>query len=252
MYNVAACVVVTTPDPDAPDIVYGRMRWNTPLSEGHAGHLLDHLDEAPGQEVLDLGCGWGELLLRAMARAPQGHGTGVDNAAWAVERGRRSAAARSLTGRVDFVVADVSAWANPADRVISIGAAHAWSGPIEALQGLLPIVRPGGRLVFGDGCWDSPPTPAATALFGESVSRLDALIDAAIGVGWRVLDVSTADQREWDEFESSWRAGRERWLQSYPRDDRSDEVRRRLDSRLREYITVYRGVLGFAYLVLAR
>lgn len=41
------------------------------------------------------------------------------------------------------------------------------------------------------------------------------------------------------------------WLQSYPHDPRAPEVRALLDDRLHEYVTVYRRVLGFAYLVLA-
>jgi hypothetical protein len=40
-------------------------------------------------------------------------------------------------------------------------------------------------------------------------------------------------------------------LQSYPLGGGFDEVRAKLDNRLREYVTAYRSVLGFAYLVLA-
>jgi ubiquinone/menaquinone biosynthesis C-methylase UbiE len=226
------------------------MLWNTPLSEEHAGQLLDRLDGAPERDVLDLGCGWGELLMRAVVRAPRAHGTGVDHADWAVERGRESAADRGLSARVTFVPADSSTWTDPSDRVLCIGASHAWGGTAPALQRLRSVVRPGGRLVFGDGFWAEPPSPAATALFGEDVPGLGALVDEAIQAGWRVLDLSTADQREWDDFESNWRSGREQWLQSYPHDPRGREVRAKLDARLREYVTVYRGALGFAYLVL--
>ncbi|MGO9488464.1 MAG: hypothetical protein ACLQBB_05490 [Solirubrobacteraceae bacterium] len=64
--------------------------------------------------------------------------------------------------------------------------------------------------------------------------------------------MSTADRREWDEFESTWRAGREEWLLANPDNDRAEAERAELDARLDEYVTVYRGVLGFCYLVLAR
>ena len=227
------------------------MRWNTPLSEDHCSLLLDRLDEACGRDVLDLGCGWGELLLRAVARVPEAHGTGVDTADWALERGRRSAAERELSHRVTFVVAEAAAWDEPSDRLVCIGASHAWRGGGKALQNLRPLVRAGGRLIYGDGWWQKPPTPTATALFGEDVLSLHGLVDEAIQAGWRVLHLSTADEREWDDFESTWRAGRECWLQTYRLSRRSDEVRARLDDRLRDYMTVYRGVLGFAYLVLA-
>ena len=55
------------PGPD--EALYARMRWNMPLSAEHADLLLDRLDLRPGQRIADLGCGWGELLLLAVARA---------------------------------------------------------------------------------------------------------------------------------------------------------------------------------------
>jgi hypothetical protein len=67
-----------------------------------------------------------------------------------------------------------------------------------------------------------------------------------------VQHLSTADQREWDDFESGHRAGSREWLLANPDDPRADEVRAREEAREREYLTAYRGVLGLAYLVLAR
>jgi trans-aconitate methyltransferase len=55
---------------------YAAMRWNTPLSESHAEELLDHLDLPEATSVVDLGCGWGELLLRAAARASTAKASG--------------------------------------------------------------------------------------------------------------------------------------------------------------------------------
>jgi hypothetical protein len=37
-----------------------------------------------------------------------------------------------------------------------------------------------------------------------------------------------------------------------PEDPRAAQVKQQHDDREREYLTAYRGVLGFAYLVLAR
>jgi hypothetical protein len=88
-------------------------------------------------------------------------------------------------------------------------------------------------------------------MFGESVLGLTDLVNVAIQAGWHVLHLSTADQREWDDFEATWRAGREEWLVAHPDDPRAAEVRTYLDSRLREYVNIYRGILSFAYLVLS-
>jgi hypothetical protein len=51
--------------------------------------------------------------------------------------------------------------------------------------------------------------------------------------------------------ESTFRAGRQEWLLAHGGDPRAQEVRDWLDTRERQYVEVYRGILGFAYLVLA-
>jgi cyclopropane fatty-acyl-phospholipid synthase-like methyltransferase len=228
------------------------MRWNTPLSEDHASLLLNRLAVAPGDDVVDLGCGWGELLMRAIVQCPQTKATGVDNAEGALGRGRALADERDVADRITFVAQDASTWTTPADRILCIGAAHAWGGSSAALQRLHGLVRPGGRLLFGDGCWERPPTATAATLFGDSLLTLAGLVDEAIGAGWHLLHLSTADQQEWDDFESTWKAGRESWLLTNPNDPRAAEVRTKLTHQWQEYLGVYRGVLGFAYLVLGR
>jgi hypothetical protein len=87
-------------------------------------------------------------------------------------------------------------------------------------------------------------------MFGNEVLNLDDLMEQAIGAGWRVLHLSTADQREWDDFESTWREGRQEWLLSHPDIERASLVRHKVDAQLRDYVGIYRGELGFAYLVL--
>jgi len=243
--------VTEVPDPESAELVYGRMRWNTPLSEDHADLLLAHMNITQGDHILDLGCGWGELLLRAVAGISETNGTGVDHDTWALERGRDLARQRGLSERAVFLEMDISMWRGSTPRVLCIGASHGWGGSAKALQALRRAVSPGGRLLFGDGCWEHPPRrPGAAAMFGNEVLNLDDLIEQAIGAGWRVLHLSTADQREWDDFESTWREGRQEWLLSHPDIERASLVRHKVDAQLRDYVGIYRGELGFAYLVL--
>jgi hypothetical protein len=114
------------------------------------------------------------------------------------------------------------------------------------------VVRPSGRLLYGDGFWAAPPGPAALEIFGPDLLTLPELLEAAVGAGWRVLHFSTADQLEWDDFESTSRAGWAEWLAAHPADRRAERVQEWLDRRLRDYVRDYRGVLGFTYLVLGR
>jgi cyclopropane fatty-acyl-phospholipid synthase-like methyltransferase len=227
------------------------MRWNTPLSEAHAGLLLSRLAIEPTSTILDLGCGWAELLLRAVAEFGDTSGIGVDSDAELIDRGAALAAKRGLTDRVRLVCQPAAEWTTPAERLICIGASQAWGDVIDALEPLYHLTLPDGRLLFGDGCWEQTPTAAAATIF-TTVPLLSALVDRAQAIGWRVLSLTVSDQREWDDFESTWRAGREEWLLANPDHPDAAEQRRMLDERLAEYLDTYRGVLSFAYLVLGR
>jgi SAM-dependent methyltransferase len=227
---------------------YAAMRWNTPLSEPHAEELLDHLDLPPATSVVDVGCGWGELLLRAAARTPA-KATGVDTDPAALDRGRRAARERGL--EVTFVEQAADEWHGTADRALCVGSSHTLGGSRAMLTRLADIV-PRGRVLVGDGCWEAPPTEAAHAIFGDEVLPLVDLVTACGEAGWQVLHLSTTTQQEWDDFESRHRAGPRGWLLANPTDPRAAQVRADQDAREREYLTAYRGVLGFAYLVLGR
>jgi cyclopropane fatty-acyl-phospholipid synthase-like methyltransferase len=257
---------------DLEEALYARMHWNTPLSQEHAGLLMDRLDLRPGVRIADLGCGWGELLLQALALASttdgtaaggtatgatacgtpgQATGIGVDTDAAALDRARHLARERHLDHRVQFTDASAADWRGPADRVLCVGAAHAFGGTGPALAALAQVVPPGGRLLFGDGYWEGVPSAEALEIFGEQLLRLPQVLDECRAAGWRVIHLSTADQREWDDFESTFRAGRQEWLLDHGGDSRAAEVRDWLDTREREYAEVYRQILGFVYLILA-
>jgi SAM-dependent methyltransferase len=241
------------PDPELEAARYSAMRWNTPLSVAHADLLIDRLDAHAVESVLDLGCGWAEFLIRAVQSTDSAcTGIGVDTDSAALERASTAIERSGLQERISLVQRPATEWVQPADRVICIGASHAWGGTTSALQALNGSVAPGGRLLFGDGYWEREATPEALAIFGQDVLDLPGLTERVLDAGWRVLSFSAADQREWDEFESSWRRGQEQWLLANPQHPQAPETREKLDARLREYVSAYRGILGFCYLVLTR
>ena len=54
-----------------------------------------------------------------------------------------------------------------ADRLICVGASHAWGGTEQALTALSRLVVPGGRLLYGDGYLEPDPSPLTRELFDE-------------------------------------------------------------------------------------
>ncbi|PKS05638.1 hypothetical protein jhhlp_008157 [Lomentospora prolificans] len=230
---------------------YARLMWNAPLSKQHASELLDRLNLSSATAIVDLGCGWGEVLLQAVSSQSERSlaATGVDTDPIVLARARHNALDRGLD--VTFVEQSAKLWHATADRAICIGSSHTLGGTRAMLEQLAVIV-PEGRVLIGETCWERTPTEAAAVIFGDETMRLADLVAMCRETGWKVLHVSTADQREWDDFESGHRAGPREWLLENSGDPRAAEVQAEQDRREDEYLTVYRGVLSFAYLVLAR
>lgn len=241
-------------DIDIADISHSRLTFKSPLSAGHAARLVEAVRPLDGAHVLDLGCGRGELLAHLVAAAPDASGVGVDTHAAAIGHARAAAAAWGLAGRVDLTVADAATHTGTGDVVVCLGARHAWTDTRRALEVLRARLRPGGRLLFGEAFWERPPTPGELSGLGadsDELGSLPDLVDLALDTGYRMLDLSVAGGEEWDAFESGWCAGLEHWLLGNPEHPDAPEVRRAVDEHRSGWLRGYRGVLGFAYLVLA-
>lgn len=229
---------------------YAAMTWNIPLSESHASDLLGRLNLPQASSIVDIGCGWGELLLRAAAAAgPHVSATGVDTDQGLIDRARRNATGREIAA--EFIPQRGEDFRGTADRAMCLGSSHTLGGTRAMLSRLADIV-PRGRVLVGEMFWEKPPTEEARAMFGDEALPLVDLVGFCREAGWEVLYLTTADQREWDDFESRHRAGPREWLLGNSEDPRAADLREEMDKREMEYLTVYRGIVGYAFLVLGR
>ncbi|MET9969078.1 class I SAM-dependent methyltransferase [Streptomyces sp. NPDC006356] len=238
-----------------------RLTFHGPLSQTRANHLVQRLTRTNPATVLDIGCGWGELLLRILTAAPTAKGIGIDVSADDLTRGRDNAEARGLTDRVEFVEESAIGTARgPADLVLCVGASQALSTAMtphhttEALLELRRLVTDNGRVLLGEGFWQRTPTPAELKGMWPGAAATDhhdlaTLLDLAVAAGFRPEWTETANLDEWEEFESAYQADVEVWLAQHPDHPLTPETRERLDRHRAQWMS-YRGVLGLAYLTL--
>ena len=147
--------------------------FNAPLSERHATRLIDDLHLHEKSQILDLGCGWGELLLRTLAMMPGTAGVGVDHDLAAVSRARVVAAERHLRQRATFVCADLLTYTGPlVDVVFAIGIGHTTPSPRHTLTIIRDRLLPGGSALYADGYWKCRPTATERVAIGNRHQRL--------------------------------------------------------------------------------
>jgi SAM-dependent methyltransferase len=106
-----------------------------------AGDLLELLDPAPGETVLDLGCGTGELAAEIQRRGAR---------VWALDRDPAMvAAARRRLGSDRVLLADAHDFSlpEPVDAVFSNAALHWMDRPAEVVARVRAALAPGGRFV---------------------------------------------------------------------------------------------------------
>jgi SAM-dependent methyltransferase len=240
-----------------------RLTFHGPLSEARASRLVARLTRNTPRTVLDIGCGWGELMLRILAAAPDATGFGLDTDESDLARGLDNARARGLAGRVTFVrESGVGTRRGPADLVLCLGASHALTEvqppghTAAALAELRRLVSPGGRVLLGEGFWHRTPTedelagmwPGTTAgEFGDLAS----LVDLAVSAGFRPAWIETASLEEWEDFESGYQCDEEEWLATHGDHPRAAEISERVNQHRSFWLRGYYGLLGQAYLTLA-
>jgi SAM-dependent methyltransferase len=151
--------------------------------------LLGRLQLHGDEQVLDMGCGRGAVLLMVAMLLPAGRATGVDlwitrdQSGNAMEVTRRNAGLEGVGERVDLYTADMRKlpFATEAfDIVVSSLAIHnigQADGLIQAVDEAVRVLRPGGRILLAD--------IRATRLYQARLQTLGMLEITRRSLGWR-------------------------------------------------------------------
>ena len=124
------------------------------MNESHAKLVawgLAHVDFAPHDTVLDIGCGGGNTLARMAERVTEGHLVGIDYAETSVEASRAFNIGLIEAGRMEILHGSVEHLPfadGHFDAVVTVESFYFWPSPEESLKEVARVIRRGGTFLL--------------------------------------------------------------------------------------------------------
>ena len=126
-------------------------RWPWYIRES-LRHTLGRIELHPGQQLLDVGCGTGQLLAAAHERCPEARLAGIDPSTNMLD-----IASRRLSPAIGLMRATAEAVpirSGTVDWLVMTSVLHRVRDPLAARREWRRLLRPGGTLVLTDWCED--------------------------------------------------------------------------------------------------
>ncbi|WEO93550.1 class I SAM-dependent methyltransferase [Streptomyces sp. FXJ1.172] len=224
-----------------------------PVCDESVHRLLRRSIHRPDARLLDLGCGTGEWLVRALSTYPGVRADGVDLSDGALARAGARAAELGVQDRLTLHRKDAAVFrsAHSFDLVLSVGAAHAFGGLLPTLAAVRTQLAPGGRVLVGEGIWEREPSQEAIKMLGD-FADLRTTVDRVAAAGWTPVYGHVSTRQELDDYEWSWTGSLASWALDHPDDPDAEEALATAADHREEWLRGYRDVFGFVCLVLRR
>jgi SAM-dependent methyltransferase len=210
----------------------------------------------PGERILDLASGSGEMLC-TWARDHGISGTGVDMSPLFTEQAKRRAEELGVVHQVRFIHADAAGYVSEekVDVAACIGATWIGGGFAGTIELLARSLISGGIIIIGEPYWRKlpPSEEVAKGCDAESISEFHLLPEllASFGrLGYDVVEMVLADQDSWDRYEAAKWLTMRRWLEANPEDEFAQIVQEKLTEEPVRYATYTREYLGWGVFAL--
>lgn len=222
-----------------------------PLALNKVAELVDLVVLPAGAQVLDVGSGKGEVLVRLVERYGV-RGVGVDCSPYAVRDARALVSARVPDAEIAILELDGAAYEAPPGAVdlgMCVGASWVFGGYRGTLRALSRWARPGGQVLVGEPYWRHTPQPEHLTASGLQADSFASHADnVAIGIEESLTPLYTlvSNEDDWDRYEAlQWRAA-ECYATEHPEDPDVPELLAKVRQARDTYLRWGRASLGWA------
>jgi cyclopropane fatty-acyl-phospholipid synthase-like methyltransferase len=216
-----------------------------PVTDRKLRLLDDYCDIRDGQKVLDIGCGkaW---VMRGWADRFAIEGTGLE-----LNRHFRDYAAGRppARGRIAYVPGPAAEFDGPSDGydiVMCLGAAFALGGLVEAIDRMVTLARPGGRIVLGEMTLKHRPASAQGEILPHDALDTIAIVERH---GAEVSATISASDADFERYVSHHRHSTLTWARLHPKHPDHAEVLTRSRADWNYYLQWIRPYLGWTIFV---
>ncbi len=230
----------------------------SPVPWGVYENLLLSSTISARPEILDIGCGKAGVLARAI-EATNGSGIGIDlpNSLGSVisVRAEKLRKLGSLTIILEDAKAFVQRIDNSFDLIICIGSSHAMGGPQQLFNWAKKLLKPDGKLLFGEIVWRSKPSKEFLEFLecGEEDQLYSSqLFDLARKSGFLIEQTASCLETDFDRYENELKSAIETWTVSNATHPMAGEFRKRSESWSKAREKWARHASGFDVLIAGR
>lgn len=214
-----------------------------PMTSAHLDEIIETMDLGRDSVVLDVACGFGELLLRAGAH--EADGIGVDLSPWMLHGLLRRASERSVVAP-EVWLGDAKRFTppRPVNRVVCIGAEWVWHDAKGTARALRKLCADDGLVVVGAARLHHDANQIDVGSSHGVVPSVDDIEQAFRGVGIEPVHRVDPSDDDWDNYLAETAQAVAAWQAMHPgpRAERwRDEQQEWLAARERD-----RGIMGWS------
>lgn len=199
------------------EALHHTMRICNPMSPADLERVVGLLEVKDGHSVLDIACGYGELLIRLAQRAAI-TGIGLDLSPWMIRTACEEAATRVPEARLEWELGEAKhAYEDERfDRVLCLGASWIWLGLNGTLNALAQRTKPGGVVAVGDMHTRTGVDPADVVSSHGRVDSLSYQEALFADHGLELIERVATEDASWDDYLRRTHEGAAAWLVAHP------------------------------------